>query len=97
MPNFQQAFSTLSDTDYLMDAAKVGGGYMGGVLAKALVEGRFGQDLPDPVYGVGVAAGGAAMGQMEIAMGGGAYSAIAGARAAGVESTAVSALGGGSA
>jgi len=97
MADYQQAFSTLTDTDYLVDAAMVGGGYMSGVLAKALIEGRFGQEFPDAFYGVPAAAGGAAMGNMQVAMGGGAYSAVAGARAAGIESAAVSALGGDSA
>jgi hypothetical protein len=94
MPDFQQAFSTVTDTDYLVDAAMVGGGYMSGVLAKALVEGRLGQDFPNLVYGAPAMVGGAAMGQMEVAMGGGAYAAVAGARSAGIESAAVSALGG---
>ena len=95
MANFQKAFSTVTDTDYLVDAAMVSGGYMSGVLAQALVEGRFGQELPDLVYGAPAMVGGAAMGQMEVAMGGGAYSAVSAARAAGVESTAVSVIGGG--
>jgi len=94
MADYQQAFSTLTDTDYLVDAAMVGGGYMSGVLAKALIEGRFGQEFPDAVYGVPAAAGGAAMGNMQVAMGGGAYVGVQAARGAGIEGSVSSLIAG---
>lgn len=86
MPDFADAFETLADPDYLMNAAKVGGGYMSGVLVQSIVEGRTSTNLPNVVYGVPGMVGGLSMGQMEIAMGAGGYSAVEAARGFGVES-----------
>jgi len=94
MPDFADAFDTISDPEYIVDIAKVGGGYMSGVLIRAAVEGRTSTDLPDPVYGLPGVVGGLSMGQMEFAMGAGGYTAVSGARMAGVESSLAGIAGG---
>jgi hypothetical protein len=94
MPDFAEAFDTLADTDYIVDVAKAGGGYMSGVLVQAAVEGRTSTDLPNPVYGAPGVIGGLSMGQMEVAMGAGAYSVVEGARMAGVEGSLAGLAGG---
>lgn len=61
MPEFEQAFEELSDTDTWYNVALTAGGYMGSELVKNTIEGRVGVEVPDEAYGVVVIAVGAAM------------------------------------
>lgn len=95
MPDFADAFDTIADPSYLVDLAKVGGGYMSGVVIQSIVEGRTSTELPDVVYGAPGVVGGVAMGQPEVAMGAGGYSTVALARQFNVESMLTGAAEGG--
>jgi len=85
MPEFGDAFSELADTDNMMEAAMVLAGLGASVVTKNGIDSRF--DLPDEVYGVGVAAGAYSMGYDYAAIGGLAYTGVKAAERVGLKST----------
>jgi hypothetical protein len=82
---FGDAFDALMDESNYMDAAQVLAGLAGSVVARNGVDSRV--DLPDEVYGLGVAGGAAAMGYPMVAIGGMSHTGIKLAERAGFKST----------
>ena len=93
--DFDKAFETLANTDYWVDVALVFGGYMGAATLDAVLRRFANHELVGIGAGVGVGAAGAAMGQMNVAYGGAAYSAMEGARLVGVRDMVLSTAAGG--
>ena len=85
MADFGDAFDGLSDTDNLMDAGMVLAGLAASVVVRNGIDSRM--DLPDEVYGVGVAAAAYAMGYDMAAIGGISHAAIKAAERVGFKST----------
>lgn len=85
MPEFGDAFSELADTDNMMEAGMVLGGLGASVVVKNGIDSRF--DLPDELYGVGVAAGAYSMDYDYVAIGGLGYAGLQLAERVGLKGT----------
>jgi hypothetical protein len=92
--DLSSAFDQLAEPDYWTDVVLVFAGFMGAMVAKAAVENLSGQNLPDEVYGVGVAGIGLSMGYPMVAVGGGVHAVNNLAGTLGVQSTIVGMAGG---
>lgn len=85
MADFGDAFDNLADQETYMNGAMVLGGLGASVVVKNGIDSRF--DLPDEVYGLGVAGAGYAMGQDMVAVGGIAHAGIKAAERVGLKGT----------
>ena len=73
--DFGNATETLVSEDYITDVALVMGGIAAPAAVKYGVENKMGRDLPNEVYGLTVAVGGAVYGGegRKVALGGGVH------------------------
>lgn len=85
--DFGDAFDTLAESEFWIDAAMVFAGFILPIIAANVTE-SYGPDLPDEIYGVAVVAGNEAFyGESMISVGGGLYTVDAIAQRAGVKGT----------
>ena len=83
--DFGDAFDTLADDEFWMDAVMLFIGFVLPIALANVLEGMAGVDLPNEVYGVGVAGGAAVIGDYRmVSAGGGLYTVDALARRGGV-------------
>lgn len=68
--DLSNAFDQLAEPDYWTDVALAFAGFMGAMLLRAGVENVAGQNLPNEVYGLAIAAGGLATGYELVSIGG---------------------------
>lgn len=92
--DLDMAFSALQNPQYWMDVAMVFAGFMGAIVARAVVENRANQNLPDEAYGIGLAAVGLGMGRYEFALGAAAHAVNNLAGTLGVRDAVLSVAGG---
>jgi hypothetical protein len=73
--DFGNAIDTLASEDFVTDVALVMGGFAAPAGVQFAIEDKMGRDLPNEVYGLTVAGGGALYGGMgrKVAIGGGVH------------------------
>jgi hypothetical protein len=87
MADFSDATDELMDSDTYMDGGMVLAGLAAGVVTKNGLDNRLPMDVPDPVYGILVAAIAFYAGYDMAAIGGIGYTGIKGAERLGIKST----------